>query len=550
MTDRVSPRTEAIDTSVLIVGAGPSGLTMAVELARRGVACRVVDIARSATDKSKALGVQARTLEAFENMGVDSLVERGNPCTAANLYHDRDQLVHIDFSELDTPFPFLLIVAQAETEHALITRLESLGVQVERETRFLGMEQDDRGATATLQRPDGTEETLRCAYVVGCDGAHSAVRHALGLPFAGEEYPEGFLLADVRVAWPRSPRELHAFIHDGRILGVIPLPDGYWRLIADVPPEEAPLGGEPSLELLRALVRERADPEAMVSDPIWTANYRLHRRIVSRMQQGRAFLVGDSAHIHNPVGGQGMNTGIQDAFNLGWKLALVLQGAADSTLLESYHAERYPVEQAVLTGTDLVLKVATLRQPIAQAARDRLASALTGLEPVRQRIRGAVSELAIRYPHSPIVENHFIGGGPVAGDRAPDAQLRTQAGEGTRLFLEMRGTGHHLLLFSGTEEQSSDLEALQRLALRVWEAYTDEIATHLLLAAGDPLPGWSGSVLLDPDGLGQARYGVQRPALFLIRPDRYIGYRALVREASRTFPRYLEKLFSRSLAQG
>ncbi len=317
-----------MDVDVLVVGAGPTGLTLAEELARFGVSYRIIDSGRGPTDLSKAIGVQARTLETLDIMGMaDELVRRGNPARAFHIYDGDQHLLKLDFSELESRYPFLLIVPQSDTEQVLLAKLTA-GTNAERSTTLTAFTQGEAGVDATLQHDDGQTERVRARWLVGCDGAHSTVRRGLGLPFEGEEYEEGFMLADVHVEWNMPQDELYLFIHDGWLMAFFALPEGRYRLIADLPPAQAPPEQHPTLEDCQSIVDQRTPFPAKLSDPSWTAYYRIHRRIVPYLQEGRVFLAGDAAHIHSPAAAQGMNTGIQDAFNLGWKLALVSQGDA------------------------------------------------------------------------------------------------------------------------------------------------------------------------------------------------------------------------------
>ena len=513
---------ESVDA--LIVGTGPTGLVMAAELARRGIRFRAVDIAREPTDLSKAIGIQARTLEILGNMGLAAqFTAAGNPATGVHMYAEGRQIVHLTFDGLDTPFPYLLLLAQSETERILFSHVEALGGVIERGVRMERFVQDADGVTATLHHPDGSDEEVRASWLIGCDGAHSTVRHGLGLPFEGEEYEEGFVLADVRVDWPQAENELYIFLHEGWLLALFPLGQGRYRMIADVPPEQAPLDQEPTLEACQALVDERVTIKARLSDPRWKANYRIHRRIVSKLREGRAFLVGDAAHIHSPAGAQGMNTGIQDGFNLAWKLALVVQGRAEASLLDSYHAERYPVEQGVLRGTDALLKIASLRPPLAQTVRNALAPLLTGLRPVRETMRENISEIAVGYSASPIVGEDTSSiqfrTGPGPGDRAPDVSLTRESGDMTTLFDLLRGPAHTLLLVGDDP---------------LFAAFTEDTRTRF--------EGLIQTHRVDAGAEIRQRYAAHSPCLFLIRPDGYIGYRAQPPDLEK-FHHYLKATF-------
>jgi 2-polyprenyl-6-methoxyphenol hydroxylase-like FAD-dependent oxidoreductase len=534
-----------MDVNVLIVGAGPTGLTLAAELARYGVSFRIVDSGRGATDLSKAVGVQARTLETLDIMGLaDDLVSRGNPAKSFQIYDAGEPILKLDFTGLDTRFPYLLIVPQSDTERVLIGRLDAAGVTVERSTTLTSVTQDASGVSATVHSDEGRQETIHARWLAGCDGAHSTVRREIGIPFEGQEYVDGFMLADVRVAWDRPLDELFLFLHEGWLTAFFGFANGRYRLIADLPPDDAPPGQSPSLETCQKIVDERLPFKAALTDPSWTAYYRIHRRIVPRLQQDRVFLIGDSAHIHSPAAAQGMNTGIQDAFNLAWKLALAAQGHAGEGLLDSYHAERYPVERGVLQGTDLLLKMASLKQQALRSVRDHLLPLISSTRTFQEKAGENISEIAIAYHGSPIVLERDRGGGLRAGDRAPDAALMTQDDIAVRLH-ELLRRGKFLLLLFGDVEGDFDPDLLDGAAnLPEPLASLTEIAfvtRHALPpdAAADKI------ILRDPPGLAYSKFGVTHPCARMIRPDGYIGLRADTRSLAES----LREFASRTLAR-
>ncbi len=346
---------EAIDA--MVVGAGPTGLVMAAELARRGVRCRIIDKAEGPSRHSKALGIQARTLEVLDLMGglADQVEANGLAMKALNLYTAGRHAVRLPLGGLGCPFPWPLIHPQSDTDRVLIEHLRNLGVAVEWGVELTDFSQDQAGVSTSLVHPDGGQETARAGWLLGCDGAHSTVRRGLGLPFEGTPYDEEFLLGDVRVCWGMPRGEACVFLSRGDLLAALPMPglDRY-RLITlrDGPGPENEAERAPTLEEFRESLSRVARVEAEIDECVWLSAFRIHRRMVPRMRVDRALLAGDAAHIHSPVGGQGMNTGIQDAFNLAWKLALVIAGASSPDLLESYHAERHPVARAVLKNTD------------------------------------------------------------------------------------------------------------------------------------------------------------------------------------------------------
>ena len=536
------------EIDVLIVGAGPTGLMMASEAARRGLSCRLVEKAAEPNPWSRALGVQARTLELLTQMGLaDAAVARGHKAHGARVHADGQERAHITFDGLDSPFPYVLILPQNKTEALLADRVGAQGVTIERGTELIAFTQDDAGVTATLRQQDGRETTARARWLVGADGAHSAVRHGLGLPFEGAAYPEGFLLADCRLSGSLPEDALSVYLtHDG-FLAIFPFGGGLFRLIGSLPGDAAAgTDRQPdaaTLEECQAMMDTRGPGGVTLNDPVWLSRFRLHRRLAPQMRVGRVFLAGDAAHIHSPAGGQGMNTGIQDAFNLAWKLALTAQGAAPDALLDSYQAERHPIAEGVLRDTDLAMHAVTLHNRGAEAVRDWLLSEFSGLDAVKRRLRADIAELSVGYRHSPVVEDAG-GDGPLrAGDRVPNTPLREwNSGAATSLLAVLADTRHTLWLLAGPSPSKNELRALAELRQRV-EAHNGAwVAVHLVLTETPPDLAWNGSVYLDPGGALHARFG-GAPALCLIRPDSYLGFRGRAGDAER-LRAYLERLFS------
>jgi 2-polyprenyl-6-methoxyphenol hydroxylase-like FAD-dependent oxidoreductase len=494
-------------TDVLIVGAGPTGLTLACELAARGVPHRLVDQAPVASDKSRALVVHARTLEVFQKMGfADRLVERGRTAFDFSVWVAGREAVALQIGDTgvdDTPFPFLLFVSQAETEKLLTARLAELGGRVERPAQVIGFDEDPGGVVARFA--DG--RALRARFVAGCDGAHSVVRKAAGCTFEGAAYESDFVLGDVAIDWSRSNDAFHLILPaEGGVLALLPLTgDRRWRVIVtrvDAPEHE----GDPTLAELQALVDRFAPEPLKLRDPVWLQRFRLHHRGVDRYRAGRFFVAGDAAHIHSPAGGQGMNTGIQDAFNLGWKLALAAQGHAGDFLLDSYHGERWPVGQRLLSFTDRLFALNTSGNPLAVRLRNffvpRVAPRALASRRLRASIFRFVSQLGIAYRDSAIVEDHPLHGGPHAGDRAPESD---------DLFSRLTGTRFHLLAIGWEPTLPSRLAPL--------------VEVHRFTA---PPP----------------RYGTTSPATWLIRPDGYVSYRAHGPDASDVVE-HLDRLLQR-----
>jgi 2-polyprenyl-6-methoxyphenol hydroxylase-like FAD-dependent oxidoreductase len=412
---------------VLIVGAGPTGLVLALWLTRLGVPVRIIDKTAEAGTTSRAVGVQARTLEFYRQVGLaETVVEAGVKVAGVNLWVRGEKAARVPIARLGeglSPFAFVLMYPQDAHERLLIERLATLGVSVERRTELLRFEQHPAGVRAILRRPDGTEEVCDAAYLAGCDGAHSTVRESLAAGFPGGTYSGLFYVADVEAAGPAADGELHVELEEADFLAVVPLKGaGRARLIGAV--NEEPQRGRPDLTFNDVRGRAIENLKLTIDKVNWFSTYRVHHRVASRFREGRAFLLGDAAHVHSPVGAQGMNTGIGDAVNLAWKLAAVLRGTAPERLLATYEAERIGFARRLVATTDRVFTVVTRPGPVARWVRTRLAPVVVPLifrqAWARRVLFRTVSQIAIHYRGSAISEGE--AGGIHGGDRLPWVQ--------------------------------------------------------------------------------------------------------------------------------
>ena len=419
---------------VLIVGAGPVGLTMAAELARYGVPVRIVDKAAQRTDKSKALVLWSRTLELLDRSGCSAaFVAAGHKVTAANMIAGDKTVGHVGLSGVASPYPFALMLPQSETERLLDEHLAKLGVAVERQVEAIGFTQTQTGVTTILRRPDGAEEKVETEWLIGCDGAHSMVRHGLGLGFEGDTLQSDWILADLHIAGFTIPdSELAIYFHADGVLATFPISPGRYRIIADIGVAKDAHPDDPSLAEVQSVVDRRGPAGLKLSDPIWLSAFRINERKVKDYRSGRVFVAGDAAHVHSPAGGQGMNTGMQDAMNLAWKLALAFESSpAAERLLASYSPERSAVGEQVLKQAGRLTAIAVLHNPAAQAVRDFVGGLLLGLAPVRRAMAETLTEIAIGYPKSPLNGPHGAGG-PAPGERVPPVAGQTPVGAGDR----------------------------------------------------------------------------------------------------------------------
>jgi 2-polyprenyl-6-methoxyphenol hydroxylase-like FAD-dependent oxidoreductase len=400
--------------SVLIAGAGPVGLTLANELTRYGIAVRIVDKSAERTDKSKALVLWSRTLELFDHAGyVDPFLAAGMKAHGAQMSNGKDVIARISLDDMDSVYPYALMIPQSDTERVLEERLAQQGIKVERTVALESFKDRGGGVEAVLRKASGESETLTADWLIGCDGAHSIVRHGLGFTFDGTTQPSDWYLADGHITGLDPGDRLHIFWHKDGILAFFPITEGRWRVIADLGPAQGDAHcPDPTLQEVQALITLRGTDGIVIKDAYWLAAFRINERKVSQYGSGRAFLAGDAAHIHSPAGGQGMNTGMQDAFNLAWKLSLVIGGVCKPTLLDSYSVERSAVGDMVLRNASRLTDAAIIRNPIAQGLRNTVVKFALGFPQLVHRVADLLAELDIAYPKSPLT---------VAGAHRPSA---------------------------------------------------------------------------------------------------------------------------------
>jgi len=478
-----------MDTSqVLIAGAGPVGMTLALALARQGVKVRIVDKSPSRTDKSKALVMWPRTLELFDIEGcVKAFLDAGLQGHRVRIMSDGKTLLQANFDLAKSSFPYVLMIPQSETERVLEDQLASRGVHVERNTELQSFVDDGAAVTAKLLGQDGNVEEVRVAYLAGCDGAHSVVRKGMGAEFTGSAEPSGWILADLMLDGDVAPDEIVIIWTRHGVLAIFPIVGGRYRVIADVPPDEgdvlAPLG----LDRVQTVLDERGPGGLRAHDPLWLSRFRINERKVHDYTKGRCFLVGDAAHIHSPAGGQGMNTGMQDAFNLSWKLAMAVKGKAGPKLLATYSQERSAIGDQVLRNASVLTHVATVGNPFLQKLRNVAVGALGELSIVQQRLVDQLAELDLSYHHSDLGAPHnSVAHRLPKGNRVPDVDVAS-LGAATRLYAVLR-SGRFALLTVGAEAKEV------RAALREW------------VIAATAVPG------------GAFEEGL----VYLIRPDSYL----------------------------
>ncbi|WP_165225511.1 FAD-dependent monooxygenase [Aquisphaera insulae] len=527
------------DCDVLVVGAGPTGLMAATLLKRQGVDVRIVEKRAEPSRESRAFAIQARSLELFLSIGLaDRVLRDGFISHTVDLYSGGKHVGGMDFDRAgspDTPFQFIYLLPQSETEAILIEDLARQGIEVERGLEIHGLEQDDDGVVVRGSKAGGGETTIRARYAIGADGAHSIVRKSLGLSFEGAPYPQTFLLADCRVSWPLDHGRFRVFVHGSSIGLFLPLGgESRSRLMAIDRSAHGESGetGPAAMELheLEAAFREASGMEVALSDAVWTSRYRVHHRSVNRYAIGRVFLAGDAAHIHSPAGGQGMNTGLQDAANLAWKLALAIREEAGEGLLATYDAERRPVGAQVVSRSDRLFEAMAGRSGWEATIRDWLAwpvgAAISHMPSIQHRAFRMIGELDITYDAGRFVEDSAskLGdAGPAPGSRAPNAAV-----------------ARHRDVFDLISGYAFTVLALSRRPLDAREAAPVADGLASLCAAADGIPirahlvsrtsnGRNPRIVFVEDAAVFDAYGLagtDAQATYLIRPDGYVAWRS------------------------
>jgi 2-polyprenyl-6-methoxyphenol hydroxylase-like FAD-dependent oxidoreductase len=485
---------------ILIVGAGPTGMTAAIELKRAGLDMRIVDKSGHMALHSQAFGVQARTLEQFQRYGIaGEAVDQGRKLIKAVFCSEGKQIVSVALDQISSRYPFLLMLPQTQTEAILNQRMEALGAKTERGVGLTSLTQQDGRVVARLRHSDGKEEELVSRWVIGCDGAHSSVREMLGIPFLGGGVGLSFFLGDLEIDGPDAPGdELSVHFHDGDVVFLARISSSLTRMIVAVHARQRETLDR---ELTVADFQEALDNASVhvtVRSAEWMTPFHVNDRQARDYRAGSVFLAGDASHIHSPVGGQGMNTGIQDVANLVWKLAAVSRGAGEG-LLNSYQEERAEVGKALLQFTERGLKMATAVNPLMETLRDALLPVLTSLKPVQKAMLGFISETAIEYRWSSIVADHGGDGHLKAGDRMPDLALMTRMGE-TTLLADWTEAKHLAIVLGGTDAEMG------------------EIRTGLSRARV------LGIRAADLDMQGRQLLGKDKK-LLILRPDGYVGFR-------------------------
>jgi 2-polyprenyl-6-methoxyphenol hydroxylase-like FAD-dependent oxidoreductase len=508
--------TSTITTEVIIVGAGPTGLSLAVQLARYGVAFVIIEKNEGVTPYSRALGVHARTLEIYEQMGLAApAIKQGTIAGKVRMLEKGAVVGEVDLSHIGeglSPYPFLLVLEQSENERLLYEHLRQQGRNVSWRTELQSLSQDDDGVTVVACDSEGEAQTIHGKFLVGCDGPKSPVRHALGLSFAGSTFERLFYVADVQIDWAFSHDALHLCIATNGVVAFFPMRgEKRWRIVGAFPEGHKQDEGEILYEEIEQRIKTEAELELEISHVNWFSVYKVHSRHVEKFSAGRCFLAGDSAHIHTPAGGQGMNTGIQDAYNLAWKIALVLKGTAGRHLLDTYDEERLPNAERLLQTTDRMFNIAAgsdwLLNVIRTTVFPPMAKFILSLDVIKKRFFPLISQIGIKYRESVLSDHDGDGEFAVkAGDRMPYFLV-----DGKSIYEQLHAPRFHLLTFTGAADND--------------ESEADETANDDA--------GMCDRQDLRIDSQVTEAFGAVASFSVLLRPDNYIAFIARGHSPSR-----------------
>ncbi len=504
------------ETDVLIVGSGPTGLMMGCQLARFGIPFRIIEKQADRAKESRAIGVQAKSMEIFQNLGVAAQFLRlSKKGSGAIFFFGNQPPIEFDFNNVEfegAPYKYVYLISQPDTEQTLLNLLEQGGGKVERQTELINFKDNGDSLEVEIKHIDH-KEIIRCRYIVGCDGAKSKVREILNLTFAGGDYEQEFVLADVMIKWSLPSDKLAIFVSTEGLVAHIPLPNNLNRLILsgiEMREDNQP----PSLQTIESFTRAITKQSLNLSDPLWIANFHLHHRAVKQYQKGRAFLAGDAAHIHSPVGGQGMNTGFQDATNLAWKMACVLKYGSSYALLDTYQIERQKIGEILLKSTDRVFGWITSKNPFIIFFRQRVVPHIIRYVVKSQKLRkkafSFISELGIHYESNEFIVESSSGSdqmflkGPKAGFRAPDANVGK-----TTLFEIFREKPFNILVFRNKMRLN---ESEEQYFSKLLASFPKLIAIHCYEKTAETESAFN-------------NYNVSDSGIYIIRPDGYIGYR-------------------------
>lgn len=544
------------DYDVLIVGAGPCGLTLGLQLARYGVKFQIIDKQPALPTHSLSYALQASTLETLSNLGVgEGLMQLGVAVRKVNAYINGKPSFDIDFRQTPpSPFPFMLTVDQANIEKMLAATLQQQGSHISWNAELQSLKQSKTGVTAEIIQ-DGKKITTTASWVVGCDGGDSAVRNVLNIPLQGNTYKEKFIVADLAIDWGLAKNESHVFLHPSDLFMATPLPNGLYRVITTQDGIEHK--GEITVKDLLFKFQKLVPAQGVLTNPVWMKAFEVQRRLAPQLRVNRVFLAGDAAHVHSPIGSQGLNTGIQDAYNLGWKLGFHVNGLANDKLLDSYQSERLDVSKAVLANTNMAMNIVMTHSRLGQMVRDVIAPLILNYPAAQKQLKRIIADTPFSYRNSPAmysekeagvafarkIKEAFLGGVNI-GDHAPNFDLMQPKDFKRFSLMKFLPTPKHIILVmlgDKSKEQTASYETFSHIK----KVLSDFAESYFIV--GEHAIDYTKfdqnvtDAFIDPDGRGHQIYRCIEPTLYLLRPDGYVSYKGplnidILRE-------YLDKYF-------
>lgn len=509
---------------VLIIGAGPTGLMMACELERHDIPFRIIDKKPEPTQGSNATWIQTRTLEIFDAIGmIDPFLKKGHQCEAINFYLKGKQIVQIPLNQIDSTYPFILMLPQSETERLLNEKLAESKIPVERSRELINIQQTNNGIISTLRFPSGETEDIISDWVIACDGANSTVREQCQIPFPGEDIPEQFMVADAKMSSYLPTEEIHVFFDKGTIFpekgtlfSAFPWGSKDYRLSANLYSPVPRQTFHP--HEIKEVVADRTYGNFIVESVSWISPFWIHGKIVDQMRHGSIFFAGDAAHIHSPAGGQGMNTGIQDAFNLAWKLALVIKRKALPSLLDSYQLERYPIVKEIVNQTAYLTNMMLFDKSFFRKLK-KYSQDLSENSNLSKKISEELTQIKIQYKNSPAInyEEKLDIKSPHPGERIPDVLMEYSK----HLYGYLQNTMHNVLIFTGDQPSKNDLASIDELQNLIKQKFSELVKVFVI--TNKNLPNVD-NIISDKDGAIHQKFNVNEAAIYIIRPDNYIAY--------------------------
>lgn len=510
-------------TPVLIVGAGPTGLTMAIALERHGIDFRIIDKRSEPVPTSNALAIHPRTMEMLDDLKIISpFIKNGQRIDYLSLNRGKTCVAKLATSQIESFYNFILSIPQNTTEKILNHHLERINHRIERNTSLTAIEKNENGMLAEIIDENEEATQIKCEYLIACDGSHSSIRQLLGVKFKGIDIEQQFILADADIPPEHPDNEFTLYFHEDGPLAIFPFKKGKARVLATmINPNHDPKQPVSLLEM-QTTVDKRSEGLFQINSANWLSSFWIHSRMLDRFREGNIFFLGDAAHIHSPIGGQGMNTGMQDAYNLAWKLALILKNKANSHLLDSFNEERYPNAEALLVNTERMTTMILVRNRFLQWLRRKLIRFALKYKRIQHIVAMELSMLNIRYEKSSIInyEFHISSRSPLPGHRAPDVYY-TDRTETKRIDDLLRTTKHSLLIFTGKNPNKSEITEMQKI--KEWANSREQLLQSTIIVHPTATHEFSDDEPVDSNHDLHIAYHANSPCYFMIRPDNYIG---------------------------